>query len=98
MIRRRKRDGGFFLFLLIHALINFDGTAPAWILLALHIWLDISVWWSVAAFALWAAWVLLWVLVIDWASSGSSKADVPRENKNPYSVGNQKTDLEQNKF
>ena len=92
MIRRRKRDGAFWIFLLIHMLINFDGTIPGWVLLALHIWLGISVWWSIGAFALWLLWILLWVLVIDWASDSSSQTKEPRENKNPYSVGNQKND------
>mgnify|MGYP007019980439 FL=1 len=38
------------------------------------------------ALALWIGGILLWMLVIGWASDCGSRRDEPRENKNPYST------------
>ena len=73
-MRNSKRSGSFFPCLFINMLMNIEGLLPAVILLVLHFWLKISVWWSVGAF-------------IGWAGKCSSARDLPKENKNPYSVG-----------
>ena len=46
-MRNSKRSGSFFPCLFINMLMNIEGLLPAVILLVLHFWLKISVWWSV---------------------------------------------------
>ncbi len=86
-MRKAKRDGSFLLCLLFNIILNFEGLIPAAVLLALHFWLDISVWWSVLAVALWIAGIALYMLVIGWAARCGNTPDKPKENKNPYSAG-----------
>ena len=50
-MRTRRKTGGFFVSLLINLLLNLEWSIPAWILLALHIWLDVSLWWFVGGLA-----------------------------------------------
>lgn len=52
-MRNSKRSGSFFPCLFINILMNIEGLLPAVILLILHFWLKISVWWSVGAFIAW---------------------------------------------
>jgi len=84
-MRRTKRGGGFFLCLLLNVLLNWEGALPAALLLALHRWRGWPLWWAGLALALWIGGILLWMLVIGWASGCGSRRDAPRENKNPYS-------------
>lgn len=84
-MRRTKRTGSFWLCLLINILLNLDGTIPAWILLGLHFWLDISILWFWLALGLWLLGILLWMKLMGWASR-CSEPTPHRENKNPYSV------------
>lgn len=86
-MRKAKRDGSFLLCLLFNIILNFEGLIPAAVLLALHFWLDISVWWSVLAVALWIAGIALYMLVIGWAARCGNTPDKQKENKNPYSAG-----------
>lgn len=86
-MRKAKRDGSFLLCLLFNIILNVEGLIPAAVLLALHFWLDISVWWSVLAVALWIAGIALYMLVIGWAARCGNTPDKPKENKNPYSAG-----------
>lgn len=85
-MRRTKRSGGFIICLLFNMLINLEMSIPAWILLALHFWLDISIWWFVGALALWILYIISWMSIMGWASDCSNTPDPPKENKNPYSV------------
>ena len=85
-MRRTKRSGGFIICLLFNMLINLEWSIPAWILLALHFWLDISIWWFVGAFAFWILSIISWMSIMGWASDCSNTPDPPKENKNPYSV------------
>ena len=85
-MRRTKRSGGFLLCLLINLLLNAQWSIPAWILLALHFWLDISIWWFVGGLAFWILYILADMWLIGWAAKYSSEKDPPKENKNPYSV------------
>lgn len=87
-MRKTKSNGGFWLCLLLNIVLNFEGIIPAAILLALHFLLHISIWWAVAAFAVWIVGILVWMLIMNWAARCSSTPDKPKENKNPYSVGN----------
>lgn len=89
MRRRRVSGGSFWLCLLLNMLLNLEGTIPAWILLALHFWLGWSIWWFVLAIGLWVGHILLWMLLMGGVSKCANTPDPPKENKNPYSVGNQ---------
>lgn len=88
-MRRTKRKGGFFLCLIFNMLLNLDGLIPAAVLLVLHFVIDLSVWWAVAAAAIWIAWQVVWMLFIGFAGR-CSVPDPPKENKNPYSVKSNK--------
>ena len=85
-MRRTRRSGGFFLCLLLNLLLNWEGVIPAALLFALHHWRGWPLWWAGLALALWIGGILLWMLVIGWASDCGSRRDEPRENKNPYSA------------
>lgn len=89
-MRRTQRDGSFLFCLLINILLNLEGLIPAGILLILHFLLGWSIWWVVFALGLWILGLILWMLVIGWASRCGNTPDLPKENKNPYSVGNGK--------
>ncbi len=88
-MRKTKHNGGFFACLLFNALLNFDGTIPAWLLLAMHFIRGWSIWWAALALGLWLLGLILWMLFIGWANTCSTP-DPPKENKNPYSVGAEK--------
>lgn len=81
-----RRNGGFWLCYVINLLFNLEWTVPAWILLALHVWLDWSLWWFVGALALWAGILLLITLLLSFIASCGSSTDRPKKNKNPYSA------------
>ena len=86
MMRKTKRGGGFFLCLIINLLLNLERSIPAWVLLALHCWLGISIWWFVGALAFWVLSILTDMWLVGWAASCGNEKDLPKENKNPYSV------------
>ena len=86
-VRRTKYTGSFFIMLLFNILINIEWSLPAWILLILHFVIGLSIWWFVAALALWIVFILLWMLVIGAAAKCGSEPAPYRENKNPYSAG-----------
>ena len=86
-MRRTKRSGNYFFCLLINILLNLDGAIPGVILLVLHFWLNISIWWSICAFAAWILYLMIWMIILGWAGRCSSIPDKPKENKNPYSSG-----------
>ena len=85
-MRRTQRSGGFWLCLLFNMLLNLEWTIPAWILLVLHFWLDWSIWWFVLALGLWVLNILFWMKLMGWAADCGNEKDPPKENKNPYSV------------
>ena len=84
-MRRTRRSGGFFLCLLLNLLLNWGGVIPAALLFALHRCSGWPLWWAGLALALWIGGLIVWMLVIGWASDCGSRRDEPRENKNPYS-------------
>ena len=85
-MRRTNRGGSFLLCLLINLLLNLEWSIPAWILLALHFWLDISPWGFAGGLAVWILPVLSGMWLMGWARSCGNEKDPPKENKNPYSV------------
>ena len=86
MMRRHSGGGGFWLCLLLNLLLNLEWSIPAWICLALHFWLGLSLWWFAGALALWVGRILLGMWFVGWAARCGAEKDPPKENKNPYSV------------
>ena len=89
-MRRTKRSGGFFLCLLLNMLLNFEGMIPAAVLLVLHFVFGWSLRWAAGALGVWLLWLVIWSCVIGWAGRCGSAPDPKKENKNPYSAGQQK--------
>ncbi|MBO5797690.1 MAG: hypothetical protein J6R77_05020 [Clostridia bacterium] len=85
-MRRTKRAGSFFLCFFVNLLLNLEWCLPALVLLALHIWLGISLWWFVGGMAFWILSILSGMWIMGWAARCGSEQDPPKENKNPYSV------------
>ncbi len=90
-MKRTNHDGGFFVCLLLNLLLNFSWTIPAWILLLLHFWKGWSLWFFVGGLVLWLGLGLLVTSLMNWASRCSTPTE-QRENKNPYSIGNERKD------
>lgn len=84
-MRRTTRTGSFLFCLFFNLLLNLEGTVPGLILVALHLWLGISLWWAVGAFALWILGIILGMRFMGWAADCGNQKDPPKENKNPYS-------------
>lgn len=85
-IRRAKHRGSFLLCLLINLLLNLEWSIPAWVLLGLHFWLGISIWWLAGGLGLWILVILAQMWLMGWAVDCGKQKDPPKENKNPYSV------------
>ncbi|MBE6735247.1 MAG: hypothetical protein E7563_07915 [Ruminococcaceae bacterium] len=85
-MRKTKTTGSFVLCLLLNLLLNFEWLIPGIILLGLHFWLGISIWFSIIAFALWIIIMIVWMLIMGWARKCGDAPKTPKENKNPYSV------------
>ena len=86
-MRNSKRGGSFFPCLFINMLMNIGGLLPVLILSVLHFGLKISVWWPVGAFIAWIIYLIMWMAFVGWAGRCGSARDLPKKNKNPYSVG-----------
>ena len=87
-MRKSNKGSNFFVCLLFNILLNFEWSIPAWILLALHFILDIPIIWFFIALAVWILITVVGMWVVGWAADCSNAPDPPKENKNPYSVGN----------
>ena len=85
-MRRTGNRGGFLLCLLINLVLNLEWSIPPWILLGLHFWFGLSLWWFIGGLALWVLRVLAGMLFMSWAADCGNMRDPPKENKNPYSV------------
>ena len=83
---RRFNKGGFFLCMLINLLLNLEWSVPAWILLVLHFWLGISIWWFIGGLFFWFLAIMVKMWIVGWAVRCGSEKDPPKENKNPYSI------------
>ena len=84
-MRRFRRNRRFILCFFINLLLNVEWSVPAWILLALHIWLDLSIWWFIGGLALWILRILFGMWFYGWAADCGAQKDPSKENKNPYS-------------
>ena len=84
-MRKCRISGSFWLCLLINLILNFEWSLPAWALLALHFWLDISIWWFVGGLVFWILSILVGMWFMGWAARCGSVKDPPKANKNPYS-------------
>ena len=91
MMRRTKRGGSLLLCLLINLLLNWEWSIPAWVLLALHFWLDISLWWFAGGLAFWVLCIFFGMWLMGWASRVGNEPTPYRENKNPYSAKGDET-------
>ena len=85
MLKVKKKNSGFLLSLLISLVFNLEWTVPAWIFFGLHFWKGISLWWFVGSMILWAVFVLLKGLFFGSLTRAGNYKDPPKENKNPYS-------------
>lgn len=74
-----KRFGNWLLYLLINMLFHWEGSIPAWVLLMLHYFVGLSLWWFWLALGLWILGLNLWMAVFSWA--GSAK---PLPGPKPY--------------
>lgn len=88
MKKRYKGNGGFLTAWCINLIFDLEWTVPAWIALALHFFLDISILWFVGAIALWIAGVGIKTAVFSWLIREGNRPDPPKKNKNPYSSSN----------
>lgn len=56
-------SSGFFLSISINLLINWMGSIPAWVLLVLHFWLDIPIFWFWIALCIWISRHVFFVII-----------------------------------
>ena len=87
-MRRYQKSGSTLVCMLINLLLNLEWSIPAWIMLGLHVWLDISLWWFIGGLALWILRILIGMWLMGWAIRCGNQKDPPKENKNPYSAKN----------
>ena len=83
---RRSDASSFFLCLLFNLLLTLEWSIPAWILLALHYWLGLSIRWFWGGLAFWVLSILADMWLVGWAAKCGEQKDLQKENKNPYSV------------
>lgn len=84
---RKAENGNFFLACLLNVVLNLEWSIPAWILLGLHFWLDVPIFFFWLALGLWLGGTLLVMLILELIRRCNSP-EPPRENKNPYSATN----------
>ena len=89
-MRKTNRGSGFFICLLFNMLLNLEWSLPGFALLILHFLINIPLWWSLVAFAIWIAVLVMWMRFIGWAGRAGNIPDPPKPNKNPYSKGERK--------
>ena len=80
-----KNSGSRLISVALGLIFNLEWTVPAWIFLALHFLMGISIWWFIGAMALWVLFVVLKMFVFGSLVRAGSYKDKPKENKNPYS-------------
>lgn len=84
--REKTRFRGLYALLLMNLVFNLGWSVPAWILLAAHFILKISIWWFASLLIIWFFIILLRTLLISWAGDCASVRDEPKKNLNPYSA------------
>lgn len=83
--KRFRSNGGFFIVLGFNLIFNLEWTIPAWIFLAFHFALDISMWWFIGAIIIWVSIIALYTAFLCWVSRACNTPEIEKENKNPYS-------------
>ena len=83
--KRYTGNKGFIVAWCVNLVFDLEWTIPAWIALALHFFLDISILWFVGAIVLWIVGVGIKTAVFSWLVREGNRPDPPKENKNPYS-------------
>ena len=83
---RRHTGNSFLLCFFINLLLNLEWSIPAWIALALRLWLKIPIWWFIGGLAFWILSVLSGMWIMGWAVRVGNEPDPPKQNKYPYSV------------
>ena len=68
-------DGGFWLCLALNMVLNLQWLIPAVILLACHFVLGISLWWFVAAVAIWFLWIFVTCIVLAYVAGSAKPTD-----------------------
>jgi len=82
---RIRRNKGFLISIVINMVFNLEGTIPAWVLLGLHFWIDISIMWFLLALFIWLFVIILRTAVLCWVSKQSNALRPRTNNRNPYS-------------
>lgn len=85
-MRQPKKQSRFILSLLLTLLFNLEWTIPAWICLALHFIVGLSLWYFAAALGLWVLIIFTKSLILRLLNKAGNYKDPPKENKNPYSA------------
>lgn len=80
-MKRPGVDGTFVFCLLLNMVLNLHWTIPAWILLACHFVLGISLWWFVGALGIWLACMVLICVIL--SVLGNAAAKVPAKDVRP---------------
>lgn len=75
---------------LLSLALNIYGLLPAALLVVARLLFGLSLWWAAGAVALWMLGVLVRMLVVTWAARCGDTPLPYQENKNPYSVGQDK--------
>lgn len=76
---------GYILYFFISLMMNLLWSIPAWVLLVLHFFIDLSIWWFVGGLGLWILCTVFTMALTKFANTCSNEKDPPKENKNPYS-------------
>lgn len=80
---------GAFIFLFMRV-SSWMCSLPAWITLILHFTVGLPIFWFWLTLLAWLAAGMLRYLIIVFARWSADSPEPEKENKNPYSVGNQK--------
>ncbi len=89
-MRRAAPDCGFWLCLLLNVIFHIQWSVPGFLLLLLHFVLGWPLWYSLVAFGVWFGYVLTVTIILSCLSRLDNTGPDYRENKNPYSVGQEK--------
>ncbi len=84
-LRFLARIGRFLLYFLLALVFHWEGLIPAVLLLILHFWPGIPIYWCFIALGLWLLFVFIRMLFFRFAISSSQEPTPFRENRNPYS-------------
>ena len=88
----KAKKHGFLLGFLLNIVLNLEWSIPAWILLGLHCWTGISIWWFYGALILWIVPTLIFSLLMGCAMTISDeeppnptvKVKLRENEKNPF--------------